>query len=98
MASYKELLQQREQLENQIKEARTKELSDAVGQVRSLVEEFSLTAEDVFPPARGRRVGATAGTKVAAKYKNPETGDTWTGRGKAPKWIAGAEDRKKFAI
>ena len=97
MASYKELLQQREQLENQIKEARTNELSNAVGQVRSLVAEFSLTAEDVFPPARGKRPG-TAGAKVAAKYKNPETGDTWTGRGKAPKWIAGAEDREKFAI
>lgn len=97
MASYKELLQQREQLENQIKEARTKELSDAVGQVRALVAEFSLTAEDVFSPARGKRPG-TKGTKVAAKYKNPETGDTWTGRGKAPKWIAGAEDREKFAI
>lgn len=97
MTSYKELLKQREQLENQIKEARNKELADAVNQVRSLVSEFSLTAEDVFPPARGKR-SSTAGSKVAPKYKNPETGETWTGRGKAPKWIAGAEDRDKFAI
>ncbi len=97
MASYKELLQQREQLENQIKEARDKELSDAISQVRSLVSEYSLTAEDIFPPARGKRAG-TAGSKVAPKYKNPETGETWTGRGKAPKWIAGAGDREKFAI
>ena len=97
MASYKELLQQREALENQIKEARNKELSEAISQVRSLVAEFSLTAEDVFPPARGKRSG-TAGSKVAAKYRNPETGETWTGRGKAPKWIAGVEDREKFVI
>lgn len=97
MASYKELLQQREQLENEIKEARDKELSEAVSQVRSLVAEFSLTAEDVFPPIRGKRAG-TAGSKVAPKYKNPETGETWTGRGKAPKWIAGVDDREKFAI
>ncbi len=97
MASYKELLQQREQLENQIKEARNKELADAVGKVRALVAEFSLTVEDVFPPAKGKRAGTT-GNKVAPKYKNPATGETWTGRGKAPKWIANEVDRAQFAI
>lgn len=97
MATYKELLQQREQLEQQIKNARNNELTDAVNKVRALVSEFSLTTEDVFPPARGKKSGST-GSKVAPKYKNPETGDTWTGRGKAPKWIASVEDREKFAI
>lgn len=97
MATYKELLQQREQLEQQIKDARNQELTNAVEKVRALVSEYSLTPEDVFPPARGKRPG-TAGSKVAPKYKNPETGDTWTGRGKAPKWIASVEDREKFAI
>lgn len=97
MSTYKELLKQREQLEQQIKDARSKELSDAVEKVRALVSEFSMTAEDVFPPARGKRPG-TPGNKVAPKYKNPETGDTWTGRGKAPKWIASVDDREKFAI
>ncbi len=97
MSSYKELLQQREQLEKQIQEARNKELADAVGKVRALVAEFSLTAEDVFPPAKAKRVGTT-GSKVAPKYKNPATGDTWTGRGKAPKWIASETNREQFAI
>ncbi|QKV55814.1 H-NS family nucleoid-associated regulatory protein [Comamonas antarctica] len=97
MSTYKELLKQREELENQIKEARNKELTDAVGKVRALVSEFSLTAEDVFPPAKGRK-SSNAGGKVAPKYKNPETGDTWTGRGKAPKWIAAVKNREEFAI
>lgn len=97
MSTYKELIQQREKLEQQIKEARNKELTEAVGKVRTLVSEFSLTSEDVFPPARGKRPGI-AGNKVAPKYKNPETGDTWTGRGKAPKWIASVDQREKFAI
>lgn len=26
---------------------------------------------------------------VAPKYKNPETGDTWTGRGRSPSWLVG---------
>ncbi|MFN3376120.1 MAG: H-NS family nucleoid-associated regulatory protein [Burkholderiaceae bacterium] len=93
MTSYKELLKQRELLEQQIAEARRRELSDAVAKVRALIEEYGLKAEDIFPPARGR----SAGSKVAPKYRNPATGETWTGRGKAPKWIQN-ENREKFAI
>ena len=48
MTSYKELLKQREALEKQIGEARRLELSGAVAQVRALVEEFGLTAQDIF--------------------------------------------------
>ncbi|WP_295855051.1 H-NS histone family protein [uncultured Xylophilus sp.] len=98
MTTYKELLKQREALEAQINDARQRELSDAITRVRTLIEEFGLTAEDVFPAGRTRTGGSPAkGSKVAAKYRDPATGATWTGRGKAPKWIQG-EDRSKFAI
>ncbi len=100
MTSYKDLLKQREALEQQISEARKRELSEAVAQVRSLVAEYGLTAQDVFPAGKGAGKGtrsSTAGTKVAPKYRNPATGETWTGRGKAPKWIQN-ENREKFAI
>jgi len=96
MTSYKDLLKQREALEAQINDARQRETADAVSQVRRIVEEYGLTAQDVFPPARGR-ASASRGSKVAAKYRDPATGATWTGRGKAPKWIQG-EDRAKYAI
>ena len=95
-SSYKDLVAQREALERQIHAARTAELADAVAKARSIIAEYSLTSEDVFPPARGRR-GSSSGMKVEAKYRNPTTGETWTGRGKAPKWIAN-EDRQKFLI
>jgi DNA-binding protein H-NS len=95
MSSYKELLKQREALEQKINEARRNELSEAVAQVRALVAEFGLTAQDVFPVGRAR--SASAGSKVAPKYRNPATGQTWTGRGKPPKWIQN-ESREQFAI
>ncbi|MGH8335598.1 MAG: H-NS family nucleoid-associated regulatory protein [Rhodoferax sp.] len=95
MSTYKELLKQREALEQQIKDARQREISQAVAQVRSLVAEFGLTAQDVFPSGKARSSGTHA--KVAPKYRNPTTGDTWTGRGKPPKWIQG-QDRAKFVI
>ncbi len=95
MTSYKELIKQREALEKQIGEARRTEMSGALTQVRALVEEFGLTAQDVFPTGRAR--SSTSGTKVAPKYRDPATGQTWTGRGKAPKWIQD-QDREKFVI
>ncbi len=95
MTTYKELLQQREALESKIAEARKREISQAVSQVRAMVAEFGLTAQDVFPTGKARAAGS--GAKVAAKYRDPATGKTWTGRGKAPKWIDG-KDRAKFLI
>ena len=96
MATYKELLKQQEALALQVEEARKREISDAVTQVRQMVSEFGLTERDVFPS--GRKSGGTrTGGKVAPKYRDPATGNTWTGRGKAPKWIDG-QDRTKFLI
>ncbi|MCE1250107.1 MAG: H-NS histone family protein [Comamonadaceae bacterium] len=96
--SYKDLLKERQALDSRIEEARTRELADAVAKVRSIIAEYGLTEQDVFPAARaGRGVrAATTGAKVAPKYRNGN-GDTWTGRGKPPKWIQG-QDRAQFLI
>lgn len=96
MSTYKELLAQRQALEDAINKARNEELSKAISDVRAIVAEYDLTADDVFG---GRKGGTGKPTKkVAPKYRDPATGQTWTGRGKAPVWIAGAADREAFAI
>ena len=96
--SYQELLKQRDALELAIAAARAQELSDAIRKARELVAEFGLSVQDVFPAGRGAsKVGKSAGAKVAPKYRDPATGQTWTGRGKAPKWIDG-QDRTKYLI
>jgi DNA-binding protein H-NS len=41
------------------------------------------------PSRKPRAKRSTAGTKVAPKYRD-EAGNTWTGRGKQPKWVAAA--------
>ncbi|MBK7720610.1 MAG: H-NS histone family protein [Giesbergeria sp.] len=95
MQSYKELVKQREALDQQINQARQQELAGAVSQVRALVTEFGLTAQDVFPSGRAR--SSSSGSKVAPKYRDPATGKTWTGRGKAPRWIQD-QNRDQFVI
>ena len=96
MATYQELLKQRDALSAQIEEARKREISDAVSRARALVSEYGLTASDVFPSGRKSTKSRSAG-KVAPKYRDPATGQTWTGRGKAPKWIDG-KNREPFLI
>lgn len=91
MATYKELLQERETLNQQIAEARQREIAGAVDQVRELIAEFSLSREVVFS-TRSAPKGP-----VAAKYQDKESGATWTGRGKPPRWIAG-KNRDDFLI
>ncbi|SAK54915.1 histone family protein nucleoid-structuring protein H-NS [Caballeronia hypogeia] len=43
-------------------------------------------------PARG----VQSKSALPAKYRDPKSGATWTGRGPAPKWLASAKDRTKF--
>ena len=99
MASYKELIEQRKALEAQIEAARKAEIGEAVAKIHQLCADYGLTEKDVFSGARGSGEGRSRskGGVVAPKYRDPATGATWTGRGKAPLWIAGA-DREKFLI
>lgn len=94
MATYQELLAQKAVLEKQIAEAQVAEKAEGIAKAKAIIEQYGLSASDLF--ARKGSVGSRGG-KVAAKYRNSVTGETWTGRGKAPKWIEG-KDRAQFAI
>jgi len=96
MTTYQDLLKQREALTEQIEQARKRETADAVARVRALMQEFHLSPSDIFPSGRKARAKGM-GMKVKPKFRDPATGQTWTGRGKAPKWIAG-RDRAAFLI
>lgn len=91
MATLKDLLSQIESLQSQVSEVRQREVGEAIAKVRSIIDEYQLTANDIFPGARGAKAATAkkAGSKVAAKYRDPISGKTWSGRGLAPKWLAG---------
>lgn len=92
MARYKELLAQKEALEKQIEEARRVEAAAALEQVCKTIADFGFTPDDIFGKRRKSK-----GQAVAAKYRNPENGDTWSGRGRAPLWLKG-KDLELFRI
>lgn len=81
----------------------------AIRKVKALMEKLGVTVDDLkgsagAAPRRGRKPGAAKakGTStVAIKYKDPN-GNTWTGRGKTPRWLVEAEangqNRTQFLI
>ena len=45
-----------------------------------------------------KRASKRIGVKVAPKYRCPTSGDTWTGRGRAPAWVVNICDSNKLSI
>ena len=92
MSSLQDLLAQRAEIEKKIIEVQREERADAIGKVRALLSEFGLTAADISGKAPTVRAsGAAKPTgKVAIKYRNAGTSETWTGRGLQPKWLKAA--------
>lgn len=86
MSTYAEIQAQIAELEAKAKEARAAELAGAKAKIAEIMTAYGLTLDDL----RGVGVKASkARQPVPAKYRNPENGDTWTGRGRAPLWLAG---------
>ncbi|MBA4178017.1 MAG: histone family protein nucleoid-structuring protein H-NS [Leptothrix sp. (in: Bacteria)] len=83
-----DLLAQKAALEKQIADLQRERRADTINQVKSLMAEYGLTLADIDsrPAAAPRK----SSTKVAPKYRNPATGQTWSGRGLKPKWLAAA--------
>jgi DNA-binding protein H-NS len=96
MASYKELVAQREKIDKQIEEARAKEVAQVIAEVKQKIRDYDLTAKDLGLVAVDGRRRAAARAPLAAKYMNPATGETWSGRGRAPKWVG--KTKEKFLI
>ena len=88
MANLNELLAQKAALEQQIVEAQRSQKAEAIAQVKSLMAEHGLTLADLG--SRSLAAPRRSANKVAAKYRNTATGDTWSGRGLQPNWLKAA--------
>lgn len=98
MASLQELLERKSALEKEIEATRRQAKADAIAQVKSLMSEYGLTLADLSSKSASKSSSA----KVAAKYRNAATGETWSGRGLQPKWlksaIAAGRNLSDFAV
>lgn len=96
MATYKELKAQLAELESQAAVARQQEFETVLADIRAKVAEFGYTQQDIFGSRRGR--AGLSHHAAPPKYRDPASGATWSGRGRAPNWIKDAKNRDKFLI
>jgi DNA-binding protein H-NS len=101
MASLKELLAQREALEREIETKKKQEHADAIAKIHALMADHALTLADLGRRKAKSKSGGRSG-KVAPKYRNASTGETWSGRGLQPRWLkaalAGGRKLQEFAL
>ena len=92
MATLQELMAQREALERQIEQTKKQERGEAIEKVRALMAEYGLTVADLGSRSAGAKAeeNQVERQKVAAKYRNASTGESWSGRGLQPRWLKAA--------
>jgi DNA-binding protein H-NS len=89
VASLQELIAQKEALEREIERTKKRDRSEGIAKIRALMDEYGLTTADLSTKAAAKTRGGK-GNKVAPKYRNAATGDSWSGRGLQPKWLKAA--------
>lgn len=101
------LLKQQDELSKRIQDARIKGRDAGIEQIKQIMQELGITASmlgfyDVdHVPASKKTHASTFKQRrvfgpVEPKYRNPATGQTWSGRGRAPTWMV--EDRDEYLI
>lgn len=109
MATLSDIQKQIAKLEKQAEVLLKEAAAEAAKKAAALIKQHGLTAGDVGLAPKSDKAAAvkkavaktkpvTAKPAGVPKYREPKSGKTWTGNGKAPGWIAGAKNREKFLI
>ena len=90
MATLKELLAQKEAIEQQIAQTKKEERADAIDQGALPDGRIWPDLADIGGKTASEGKAKSGGGKVAAKYRNASTGESWSGRGLQPRWLKAA--------
>jgi len=82
-----------------------KQSAGVIEKIRELMATHGITTTDIDAHAGGKQRAKLSPAKTAAKpatsiakYRDPKSGATWSGHGRAPQWIAAAKDRDKYLV
>jgi DNA-binding protein H-NS len=99
MASYHDVKAQIAKLEKQAQDLFKKEVATVIAKIQGLMQEYGLTPDDIagrvkafkdYKAPKATKQVKTSKPAGIPKYRDPVSGKTWTGHGKAPAWIAAA--------
>lgn len=92
MSSYQELMAQIEGLKRQAEDARKQEMAGAIAEIKNIMAKFGIDPSDLFPSRGGKAKRAPSGI---VKYRDPVSGQGWSGRGRRPAWVGELEAQGK---
>lgn len=105
MATLEQIQAKLKKLQAQADAVVAKQSSAVLETIRSLMEKHGLTTADIDAHVGSKKRGPKAGAKAAVKtvqsvpkYRDPKSGATWSGRGRAPGWITNVKDRSDFLV
>lgn len=94
-----------QRLQEQAEAIKAKQASATLGRIVELMSQNGISVADIEAYVGNKKGGARHGkpattrtSSVAAKYQDPKTGAIWSGRGRAPGWIANAKNRDRFLV
>ncbi|CAJ3337372.1 H-NS family nucleoid-associated regulatory protein [Burkholderia pseudomallei] len=94
-----------QRLQEQAEAMKAKQASVVLGRIVELMSKNGISVADIEAYFGSKNGGVRRGkstttqaASVAAKYQDPKSGATWSGRGRAPAWIASAKNRDRFLV
>ncbi|MFP3564078.1 H-NS family nucleoid-associated regulatory protein [Paraburkholderia sp. SIMBA_030] len=72
-------------------------IATAKNRDKFLIDGITATAKPASA-SKAKAAGNYVRGPQPALYRDPKSGATWSGRGRAPAWLAGSKDRSKFLI
>lgn len=93
--SYADLQAEIARLQREAESMRAAEVAAVIDDIRAKMKAYGISVADLSERKAKRK-------PVKPKYRNPSTGETWSGRGRTPRWLAAHEEagksRERFAI
>ena len=101
-----------ERMKSEMEKRRADEIASVVADISEKMDRYGLTVADLGFTAgelsagrsrgKSRSTGQDRRSLVEPKFRDPETGTTWYGRGRMPRWMTEAVDagrsREEFRI
>jgi DNA-binding protein H-NS len=89
LSDYKlsELKELQAEIEKEVKTRQQQDVTKAREQIFAIAHSLGVSVEELL--ADGEKKSKSSGKKVQVQYQNPaDNAQTWTGRGRQPRWIA----------
>src|SRR5262245_33849068 len=91
---YADLKELKEEVDKRLGELEVEARDKAREKLREQATQLGFDLGELFPVTVGRGRPAGAGSRSTGqraspepKYRDPKTGDTWSGRGREPRWL-----------